>query len=73
MIVTLETYLTIADEICKEKLGIASDRIVEKWLSTNEIKVVNEEIKEKLSKLITKYKENIIVISPKRTVKRESR
>ena len=27
------------------------------------------EIKEKLSKLITKYKENIIVISPKRTVK----
>ena len=66
---TGDLFNELADEICKEKLGIASDRIVEKWLSTNEIKVVNEEIKEKLSKLITKYKENIIVISPKRTVK----
>ena len=66
---TGDLFNELADEICKEKLGIASDKIVEKWLSSNEIKVVSEEIKEKISKLITKYNENIIVINQKKIVK----
>ena len=63
---TGDLFNELADEICKEKLRIASDKIVEKWLSSNEIKVVSEEVKEKLSKLITKYSENIIVVGDER-------
>ena len=62
---TGDLFNELADEICKEKLRIASDKIVEKWLSSNEIKVVSEE-EEKLSKLITKYSENIIVVDDER-------
>lgn len=58
---TGDLYNEMADEICKEKLGIASDRIVEKWLSNHKIKAATNDIKEKLMKLVSKYDENIVV------------
>lgn len=64
---TGDLYNELADEICKDKLGIASDRVVEKWLANNPIKVVNEELKEKLVAIISKNTENIIVVNKEKS------
>ncbi len=37
----------LADEKCKEKLSIQSDKVVEKWLDKNKITVANEDVKKK--------------------------
>ena len=51
----------MADTICKNELGIPNDRILEKYLSKNLIEVKDEEIKEKLDKLVVKGQENIVI------------
>ena len=51
----------MADTICKNELGIPNDRILEKYLSKNLIAVKDEDIKEKLDKLVVKGQENIVI------------
>ena len=51
----------MAYTICKNELWIPNDRILEKYLSKNLIEVKDEEIKEKLDKLVVKGQENIVI------------
>jgi ribonuclease HI len=60
---TGDLFNELADEKCKEKLGIDSDKIVEKWLVKNIIKVVNNEVKYEVEKVISKGFENIVIIN----------
>lgn len=56
-----DLFNEMADTICKNELGIPNDRILEKYLSKNLIEVKDEEIKEKLDKLVVKGQENIVI------------
>ena len=56
-----DLFNEMADTICKNELGIPNDRILEKYLSKNLISVKDEEIKEKLDKLVVKGQENIVI------------
>ena len=56
-----DLFNEMADTICKNELGIPNDRILEKYLSKNLIAVKDEEIKEKLDKLVVKGQENIVI------------
>lgn len=58
---TGELFNELADEKCKERLGIESERIVDKWLSKNTLKVSSEEVKKEILS-ITKNKEDKIII-----------
>lgn len=58
---TGDLYNELADEKCKEILGISSDNVVRKHLKNNTIKVKNEEVKNSISELAPEYKENIIM------------
>lgn len=60
---TGDLFNELADEKCKEKLSIASDKVVEKWLQKNTIKVRDNTVKEEILKLAPNGEENIIVIS----------
>ena len=56
-----DLFNEMADTICKNELGIPNDRILEKYLSKNLIAVKDEDIKEKLDKLVVKGQENIVI------------
>lgn len=58
---TGDLFNELVDEKCKECLGISSDRTVEKWLSKNTIKVLNNEIKNKILSLAPNCSENILL------------
>lgn len=58
---TGDFYNELVDECCKYELNISSDKIVENWLLSNKLKVINEKVKVKVEKLITKGKENIVI------------
>lgn len=60
---TGDLYNELVDESCKKRLRIPSDKVVEKWLSTNKLFVANKEVKEKVLELINNYEGNVIVKS----------
>ncbi|MGH4118427.1 ribonuclease H family protein [Clostridium sp.] len=60
---TGDLFNELVDEKCKEKLGIKSDMVVEKWLTVNVIKVTSELVKEEILKIAPKGEKNIIVIN----------
>ena len=62
---TGDLFNELADEKCKEKLGIVSDRIVEKYLSSNTIIVSSDEVKKQIASIAGAGKENIIVSKEK--------
>ncbi|MDF2613699.1 MAG: ribonuclease [Clostridia bacterium] len=59
---TGDLFNELVDEKCKEKLSIASDKLVEKWLLKNTISVASEEVKEEILKIAPSRGENIIVV-----------
>ncbi|MCJ7691418.1 MAG: ribonuclease H family protein [Clostridiaceae bacterium] len=60
---TGDLFNELVDEKCKEKLGIKSDMVVEKWLTVNVINVTSELVKEEILKIAPKGEKNIIVIN----------
>lgn len=57
-----DLFNELVDEKCKEKLSIESDKTVDKWLSTNIIKVCSEEVKQEILKVAPNREDNIIVL-----------
>lgn len=64
---TGDLYNELADEICKEKLGIQSEKVVEKYLANNTIRVKDFSLKEKIKLLISKGENNIILEEDKKS------
>jgi len=62
---TGDFYNELADEKCKEKVNIKSDKVVEKWLIDNKLKVKSEDIKNEILIIAPKAKENIEIIDSK--------
>ena len=60
---TGDLFNELVDEKCKEKLGINSDKTVEKWLTKNRINVANDEVKDEILKLAPMGDANIIVVN----------
>jgi viroplasmin and RNaseH domain-containing protein len=60
---TGDLFNELVDEKCKEKLGIKSDMVVEKWLTAKVINVNSELVKEEILKIAPKGEKNIIVIN----------
>lgn len=58
---TGDLFNELVDEKCKECLGIASDKVVDKWLSKNIIKVSDEKIKSEILSLAPNKANNIIL------------
>ncbi|MDW8802240.1 ribonuclease H family protein [Clostridium sp. A1-XYC3] len=58
---TGDLFNELVDEKCKEKLSVTSDKVIEKWLLTNTLKVSNENVKEEILKIAPKGEKNIIV------------
>ena len=58
---TGDLFNELVDEKCKECLGIASDKVVEKWLSKNIIEVSNDEVKNEILSIAPNSEKNIIV------------
>lgn len=58
---TGDLFNELVDEKCKEKLGIPSDKTVEKYLSSNIIKVLNKEVKNEIASLAPKNALNIVI------------
>ncbi len=59
---TGDFFNELADEICKKRLGISSNKVVENWLSVNKLYVANENVKNKVLELIDNGKNNNIII-----------
>jgi ribonuclease HI len=59
---TGDLFNELVDEKCKECLGITSDKVVEKWLKKNTIKVSNVNAKTEILSLAPNCTENIILI-----------
>ena len=55
----------LADEKCKEKLAIASDKVVNKWLANNTLYVADENIKKEIVAITHNKEDKIIVINSK--------
>ena len=60
---TGDLFNELVDEKCKEKLGIKSDKVVEKWLLKNIINVASDDVKQEILKVATSGDANIIVIN----------
>ena len=58
---TGDLFNELVDEKCKEKLGINSDKVVEKWLLKNLINVASEDVKQEILKIAPNGEKNIIV------------
>lgn len=58
---TGDFFNELVDECCKKELGIASDKVVEKWLSTNELYVTDENVRNKVLELINSGEKNIFI------------
>ena len=59
---TGDLFNELVDEKCKECLGITSDKVVEKWLKKNTIKVSNANVKTEILSLAPNCTDNIILI-----------
>ena len=60
---TGDLFNELVDEKCKEKLGINSDKVVEKWLKKNIINVASDDVKGEILKIATSCEKNIIVVN----------
>lgn len=60
---TGDFFNELADESCKKRLAITSDKVVEKWLRENKLFVANEEVKEQILELVSSCEDNIIIKS----------
>ncbi len=60
---TGDLFNELVDEKCKERLGIKSDKVVEKWLLKNIINVANDGVKQEILKIARSGESNIIVIN----------
>lgn len=60
---TGDLFNELVDEKCKEKLGINSDKTVEKWLTKNIINVASEVVKQEILKIASRGEKNIIVLN----------
>lgn len=60
---TGDLFNELVDEKCKEEIAIQSDKVVEKWLRENTLKVLNQDVKEEILKVAPNGGENIIVIN----------
>ncbi|WP_234120574.1 ribonuclease H family protein [Clostridium hydrogenum] len=60
---TGDFFNELVDEKCKEKVKLASDKVVARWLSVNKLKVLNESVKEEILKVAPTSGENIEVVS----------
>ncbi|MDO5515996.1 MAG: ribonuclease H family protein [Clostridium sp.] len=58
---TGDLFNELVDEKCKEQLGITSDKTVEKYLSSNPIRVLNNQVKEEIAALAPKNCSNIFI------------
>lgn len=58
---TGDFFNELVDEKCKEQLGIVSEKVVEKWLSSNKLRVSNNNVKCEIEKIAPKYAENILI------------
>jgi len=59
---TGDLFNELVDEKCKERLGIKSDKVVEKWLLKNTINVSSDDVKQEILKIAPRGESNIIVI-----------
>lgn len=59
---TGDFYNELVDEKCKEKVNIKSDKVVEKWLLDNHLKVKDDIVKEEILSIAPKGKNNIEVV-----------
>ncbi|MGH4052429.1 MAG: viroplasmin family protein [Clostridium sp.] len=66
---TGDLFNELVDEKCKEKLGIKSDKVVEKWLRENIINVASVDVKEEILKIASSCGKNIIVVNSNIEVK----
>jgi viroplasmin and RNaseH domain-containing protein len=60
---TGDLFNELVDEKCKEKLGINSDKVVEKWLIKNIINVSNHYVKQEIANIAPIGEKNIIIIN----------
>jgi ribonuclease HI len=58
---TGDLFNELVDEKCKERLGITSDKVVEKWLSKNIIEVSDENVKAEILSIAPNMADNIIL------------
>jgi len=65
---TGDLFNELVDEMCKECLGITSDKTVEKWLKKNIIEVSNDEVKGQILK-IAPNSNNIIISGEEKPIK----
>lgn len=60
---TGDLFNELVDEKCKEKAEIQSDRVIEKWLRKNTLKVSSKYIKDEILKIAPNSGNNIIVVN----------
>lgn len=60
---TGDFFNELADEKCKEKLSIKSDKTVERWLKENKLKVQDTELKNEILKIAPSVEANLIIIN----------
>ncbi|WP_238882373.1 viroplasmin family protein [Clostridium sp. YIM B02551] len=70
---TGEFFNELADEKCKEKLAIASDRVVDKWLAKNILYVSNEKVRNEILSITNNKEENIVVVGNQKNTSSESK
>lgn len=58
---TGDLFNELVDEKCKEQLGIPSDKTVEKYLSSDIIKVLNEEVRKEIATIAPENAMNIFI------------
>lgn len=58
---TGDLFNELADEKCKEKLGIDSDNIVSKWLKTSKIQVASNYVFEEIKSIARGNEDNIVL------------
>lgn len=68
---TGDLFNELVDEKCKECLGIASDKVVEKWLSKNIIEVSNDEVKKQILSIAPNCANNIILNNKDEVIDKE--
>lgn len=70
---TGDLFNELVDEKCKEALGISSDKVVEKWLKTNTLKVADLNVKDEILSIASNNEENIKVLKEYRKPNDESK
>jgi len=68
---TGDLFNELVDEKCKEKLGIKSDKVVEKWLLKNVINVGSEDVKKEILSIAPSGEANILITNNDQKVKEE--